>query len=118
MRVPTSRARGNGPASTSRPRMVSSLGKQAEDLRGVIHKRVGWVIALIHDPAVTAAVGVNAATNEVLRVAFNDHAFPRRERDIAQVLSPRGMLGKERRPTPEVGGHDDGGAVGPGTHSL
>src|SRR3989441_5567113 len=66
MRVPTSRARGNGPASTSRPRMVSSLGKQAEDLRGVIHKRVGWVVALIHDPAVTAAVGVNAATNEVL----------------------------------------------------
>src|SRR2546426_12087876 len=66
MRVPTSRARGNGPASTSRPRMVSSLGKQAEDLRGVIHKRVGWGVALIHDPAVTAAVGVNAATDEVL----------------------------------------------------
>src|SRR3989475_4535683 len=28
------------------------------------------------------------------------------------------MLGKERRPTLEVGGHDDGGAVVPATHSI
>src|SRR2546428_4336567 len=52
------------------------------------------------------------------RVAFNDHALPRRERDIAQVLSPGAVLGKERRPTLEVGGHDDGGAVAPATHSI
>src|SRR2546430_5650472 len=45
-------------------------------------------VATTDDPTVTAPVRVNTAADEVLRVALNNHALPRLECDVAEVLSP------------------------------
>src|SRR5207249_5401559 len=105
-------------AAVMQPEEIAGLGKQVEDLRGVIHERVGGVVATTDDPTVTAPVRVNTAADEVLRAALNNHALPRLECDVAEVLSPGAVLGKERRPTLEVGRHGDRVAMAPEPYSI